>query len=126
MILYFNELNTMKHNTIRLAVVILILFFFETNGQNTNPKGITIIAHGFQLSGSLDEGWYEFAAAIKFRAGAGATVFVNNDSGLWEVAQFSNDVVNRYGINGNGDPNNEMIFLYDWSKISNDKGDIGR
>jgi hypothetical protein len=49
----------------------LILFFISQNlfAQNPNPKGITIITHGFQLFGSFDPYWYDFAAAIKQRAG---------------------------------------------------------
>lgn len=49
----------------------LILFFISPNifAQNPNPKGITIIAQGFQIDEKFGTYWIDFAAAKKQRVG---------------------------------------------------------
>jgi hypothetical protein len=77
----------------RAAYLLLIFLFISQNlsVQNPNPKGITIITHGFQLLDNFDPYWYNFAAAIKQRSGAGTTIYTNNEQGQW--VKLSNSLI---------------------------------
>jgi hypothetical protein len=87
----------------------LILLSISPNlfAQNPNPKGITIISHGFQPTGEFGTYWTDFAKSIKQRA-QDATIYTNNpNTGQW------------IRLDGNGDPNEEIIFVLNWAKLSN-------
>lgn len=82
----------------------------------TNPRGVTVLTHGFAGTGSLDASWKANARALRNRlssetgSGKGATILINNTStGVWEFME---------GENGALDLNEEIIFLFDWAAIS--------
>jgi hypothetical protein len=89
--------------------------------QNNYTPGITVLTHGFSLTGSLDGDWKKNAQALRKRISVnyglnrGATILVNNpQTGRWKYLEDSE--------NGNGifSPNNEeIIFLFDWAAASN-------
>jgi hypothetical protein len=87
----------------------LILLFISQNlfAQNPNPKGITIISHGFQGLGDFGSYWTDFAKSIKQRAQE-ATIYTNDpNTGHW------------IRLEGGGNPNDEIIFVLNWAKLSN-------
>lgn len=89
----------------------------SNNISASNPRGITVLTHGFSATGALDPSWKANARALRNRlssetgSGKGATILINNTStGLWEFLE---------GENGSLDLNEEIIFLFDWANISN-------
>lgn len=83
-------------------------------------KGITILTHGFSPTGNffgIIDGMYENARIIRKRIsgnnieqGKGATIYTNDENGKWIILR---------GENGYGDPNEEIILIYDWQSLSN-------
>jgi Concanavalin A-like lectin/glucanases superfamily/Putative metal-binding motif/PKD domain/SprB repeat/CARDB/Fibronectin type III domain len=101
-----------------LRFCILVVFCcvsFGASGQtNTSTKGVTVITHGFQLTGGLDShnGFLnDYAYAIKARAGGKANIFINDKNGKWVTIDNDNS----------GSSNDEIILLFDWSSNSNNK-----
>ena len=91
---------------------------FEGWGQTA---GVTVITHGFSLTGNIDNVWFDHAYEIAnyynttnnaTQASQKATVFTNDiTTGLWKIDSRSG--------NGNGNPNAELIFVYNWAAYSN-------
>lgn len=83
----------------------------------SNPRGVTVLTHGFSGTGSLDASWKTNARALRSRLssesgpGKGATILINNsNTGFWEFLK---------GENGALDLNEELIFIFDWANMSN-------
>jgi hypothetical protein len=82
--------------------------------QQTPNKGVTVIIHGFSLSGDAPKIWMkDMGKAIGERSGTtngamNATVLWHNSTtGKWDYVEGSNN------------PNEEIILLYDWGLESN-------
>lgn len=90
------------------------------NSYNANiAPGITVITHGFSPSDNLDNDWILNAKDIRNRVsselgiGKGATILLNEKStGQWKFLP-------NEPLNGTLNPNEEIIFLYDWAIASN-------
>ncbi len=77
---------------------------------NPLPNGITVITHGFQLFGDIQNLAFldDYAAAIKKRAGGRVNIYTNDALGNWIDAGFGNT----------NDKNDEIILLYNWGIYS--------
>jgi hypothetical protein len=71
-------------------------------------NGVTVIVHGFQLTGSLPNDFVNYAHKIRTRLNGNATIYVNKSSRNRHYWQE---------IAGNG--GGEKIFVYDWGADSN-------
>jgi hypothetical protein len=103
----------------KLLFIFLMLGGFGSWGQTA---GVTVITHGFDaLAGTPESGiddWIEHGYEVakqyndKHPGQLWATVYVNDGTtGLWKR---DTDLRNGYGS-----PNSELIFVYDWTKYSN-------
>ncbi|MBB3842014.1 PKD repeat protein [Runella defluvii] len=89
---------------------------------NAPPAGITLITHGFSPAGpeapeklrdDFTASFGVFANSIREKAGAGATVYINDvNTRKWKRWEAVSN-------NGNGDPTKEIILFYNWADASN-------
>ncbi len=117
-------------------VLLIAIFSFFINGifGQTSTPGVTVIVHGFDLTGKvIKEGssstgfktWQEHAISLrqfaKMKTGnVEATVFYNNThTGYWQILEKDgNDY--RQSTKQTYNPNGEIIFLYDWGILSSE------
>ena len=116
-------------------ILYFFLFLVSTNiswGQNPTP-GVTVIVHGFDALGGVNSGissWQAHAIALREfatkKTGRNATVFVNDKkTGFWTILEKDGSKYRQSNAQ-TYDPLGELIFVYDWTALSNDgMGDLG-
>jgi surface antigen len=84
---------------------------------NSNPKGITVIIHGFSPTiPDASQDWMgDYAKAIKARAVGGIIMTNDANASDWRIVDGS--------ISNPNDYNGEYVYIYNWKPLSTDLSD---